>query len=59
MEPDGKLVRTYREALLSNVMPKRLLVVDSGATSTEFASFFKAIGFPGDDGRDARPHPAG
>ena len=44
MEPDGKLVWTYKEALVPNTMPKRLLVVGSGAIGIEFASFFNALG---------------
>jgi dihydrolipoamide dehydrogenase len=44
LEADGKLVWTYRDALLPNTMPKRLLVVGSGAIGIEFASFFNALG---------------
>jgi dihydrolipoamide dehydrogenase len=44
MEPDGKLIWTYKEALVPDVMPKSLLVVGSGAIGIEFASFFKTLG---------------
>jgi dihydrolipoamide dehydrogenase len=44
LEPDGKLIWTYREALLPNVFPKTLLVVGSGAIGIEFASFFRTLG---------------
>ncbi len=44
LEPDGKLIWTYREALMPNVMPKKLLVVGSGAIGIEFASFFHTLG---------------
>ncbi|HLN25335.1 MAG TPA: dihydrolipoyl dehydrogenase [Patescibacteria group bacterium] len=44
MEPDSKLVWTYKEALVPDTMPKRLLVVGSGAIGIEFASFFNALG---------------
>ena len=44
LEADGKLVWTYRDALVPNTMPKRLLVVGSGAIGIEFASFFNALG---------------
>jgi len=44
MEPDGKYVWSYREALVPDTMPKRLLVVGSGAIGIEFASFFNALG---------------
>jgi dihydrolipoamide dehydrogenase len=44
LEPDGKLVWTYREALLPNTFPKSLLVVGSGAIGIEFASFFRTLG---------------
>ncbi|MBF0332365.1 MAG: dihydrolipoyl dehydrogenase [Alphaproteobacteria bacterium] len=44
LEPDGKLVWTYREALVPATMPKSLLVIGSGAIGIEFASFFNALG---------------
>lgn len=44
LEPDGKFVWTYREALVPDTMPKRLLVIGSGAIGIEFASFFNALG---------------
>jgi len=44
IEPDGKLVWTYVEAMAPKVMPKSLLVVGSGAIGVEFASFYRAIG---------------
>ena len=44
MEPDGKLIWTYKEALVPDVMPKSLLVVGSGAIGIEFASFFNTLG---------------
>ncbi len=44
MEPDGKLIWTYREALVPDIMPKSLLVVGSGAIGIEFASFFSTLG---------------
>jgi dihydrolipoamide dehydrogenase len=44
LEPDGKLVWTYREALVPDMMPKSLLVVGSGAIGIEFASFYAALG---------------
>ena len=44
MEPDGKLVWTYKEALVPDTMPKSLLVVGSGAIGIEFASFFRTLG---------------
>ncbi|NBX04035.1 MAG: FAD-dependent oxidoreductase, partial [Alphaproteobacteria bacterium] len=44
LEPDGKLVWTYKEALVPNTMPKSLLVVGSGAIGIEFASFFRTLG---------------
>lgn len=42
--PDGKLIWTYREALVPDIMPKRLLVIGSGAIGIEFASFFRSLG---------------
>ncbi|WP_373085580.1 dihydrolipoyl dehydrogenase [Sneathiella sp.] len=44
MEPDGKLIWTYKEALVPDVMPKKLLVIGSGAIGIEFASFFCTLG---------------
>jgi dihydrolipoamide dehydrogenase len=42
--PDGKAIWTYREALVPDTMPKRLLVIGSGAIGIEFASFFRSLG---------------
>lgn len=44
IEPDGKIVWTYKNALVPDTMPKSLLVVGSGAIGIEFASFFNAFG---------------
>jgi dihydrolipoamide dehydrogenase len=44
LEPDGKLVWTYKEAMVPETMPKSLLVVGSGAIGIEFASFYQALG---------------
>lgn len=42
--PDGMDVVTSKEALVSETIPKSLLVVGSGAIGVEFASFYKEIG---------------
>jgi dihydrolipoamide dehydrogenase len=44
LEPDGKLVWTYREAMIPPSFPKSLLVVGSGAIGVEFASFYRTLG---------------
>jgi len=44
LEPDAQSVWTYKEALVPQTMPKRLLVIGSGAIGIEFASFFNALG---------------
>lgn len=44
LEADGKLVWTYREAMVPDTMPKSLLVVGSGAIGIEFASFYRTLG---------------
>jgi dihydrolipoamide dehydrogenase len=44
LEPDGKLVWTYREAMVPPAMPKSLLVIGSGAIGIEFASFYRTLG---------------
>ena len=44
LEADGKRVWNYRHALQPPFMPKRLLVIGSGAIGIEFASFFNTLG---------------
>ena len=44
LEPDGKLVWTYKEAMIPPAIPKSLLVVGSGAIGIEFASFYRDMG---------------
>jgi dihydrolipoamide dehydrogenase len=41
LEPDGKLVWTYKEAMVPPAFPKSLLVIGSGAIGIEFASFYR------------------
>ncbi|MBY0272941.1 MAG: dihydrolipoyl dehydrogenase [Alphaproteobacteria bacterium] len=43
-EADGKLVWTYKEAMIPEALPKSLLVVGSGAIGIEFASFYRLMG---------------
>ncbi len=43
-KPDGKLVWTYHEAMIPETLPKKMLVVGSGAIGVEFASFYNALG---------------
>jgi dihydrolipoamide dehydrogenase len=42
--PDGDKVWTYKEAMVPASMPRRLLVVGSGAIGIEFASFYRTLG---------------
>lgn len=44
MEPDGKNIWTYKEAMVPKELPKSLLIVGSGAIGIEFASFYSALG---------------
>jgi len=44
LEPDGKLVWTYKEAMIPEALPKSLLVIGSGAIGIEFASFYRTLG---------------
>ncbi len=44
LEPDGKTVWSYREAMVPRAIPKSLIVVGSGAIGIEFASFYRAFG---------------
>ncbi|OUS37155.1 dihydrolipoyl dehydrogenase [Rhodobacterales bacterium 56_14_T64] len=44
LEADGDLVWTYKHALNPPHMPKKLLVIGSGAIGIEFASFYNTLG---------------
>jgi dihydrolipoamide dehydrogenase len=44
LESDGKLVWTYKEAMVPPEFPKSLLVIGSGAIGIEFASFYRTMG---------------
>ncbi len=44
IEADGRLIWTYREAMVPPSMPKSLLVIGSGAIGIEFASFYRNMG---------------
>jgi len=44
LEPDGKVVWTYREAMVPDSAPKSMLVIGSGAIGMEFASFYHDLG---------------
>ncbi len=44
LEPNGTSIITYREAMVPKTLPKRLLVVGSGAIGMEFASFYAQMG---------------
>ncbi len=44
LEGDGKLIWTYREAMVPPSMPKSLLIIGSGAIGIEFASFYRNMG---------------
>lgn len=44
LEPDGKYIWTAKEAMVPDAMPKKLLVIGSGAIGIEFASFYNALG---------------
>jgi dihydrolipoamide dehydrogenase len=44
IESDGKLIWSYREAMVPDTMPKKLLVIGSGAIGIEFASFYRNMG---------------
>jgi dihydrolipoamide dehydrogenase len=41
---DGKRIWTYRHAMTPPEMPKKLLVIGSGAIGIEFASFYNDMG---------------
>jgi len=44
LEPDGRLIWTYFEALKPLTLPQSLLVVGAGAIGVEFAYFYRALG---------------
>ena len=44
LEADGVLVWSYKEAMVPDSLPQRLLVVGSGAIGIEFASFYRELG---------------
>ena len=44
LETDGKLVWSYKEAMVPPEFPKSLLVIGSGAIGIEFASFYRTMG---------------
>ena len=44
LEADSDLVWTYKDALRPKRMPKKLLVIGSGAIGIEFASFYNTLG---------------
>lgn len=44
IEPDGKFVWTYFEAMVPEKLPESILVVGSGAIGIEFASFYRSMG---------------
>ncbi|MSP02650.1 MAG: dihydrolipoyl dehydrogenase [Acetobacteraceae bacterium] len=44
IEADGKLIWTYKEAMVPTAVPKSLLVMGSGAIGIEFASFYLNLG---------------
>jgi dihydrolipoyl dehydrogenase len=44
LESDGKLIWTYKEAMVPESFPKSLLIVGSGAIGIEFASFYRTLG---------------
>jgi dihydrolipoamide dehydrogenase len=44
LKADGQMIWTYRDAMVPKEMPKRLLVIGSGAIGIEFASFYRTLG---------------
>ena len=44
IEPDGKLIWTYFEAMVPPEFPNSLIVMGSGAIGIEFASFYRTMG---------------
>ena len=42
--PDGKTIWTYKDALFSTSIPKKLLIIGAGVIGLEFGSFYQALG---------------
>jgi dihydrolipoamide dehydrogenase len=44
IEPDGKIIWAYKEAMMPKSLPKSILIIGSGAIGVEFASFYNDMG---------------
>jgi len=44
MEPDGKNIITYKDALVIDKIPKHIVIIGAGAIGIEFAYFFNTFG---------------
>ena len=44
LQPDGKNIWTYKEAMIPTELPKSILIVGSGAIGAEFCSFYRTMG---------------
>lgn len=44
LEADGKVVWDYKSAMIADSVPKKLLIIGSGAIGIEFASFYNTFG---------------
>jgi dihydrolipoamide dehydrogenase len=44
IEPDGRQILTYREAMVQKQRPRSLAIIGAGAIGCEFASFYDALG---------------
>ncbi len=44
IESDGELIWNYKHALRPNRIPKKMLIVGSGAIGVEFATFYNSLG---------------
>ena len=44
MEPDGKQIITYKEAMIPENQPKSLVIIGAGSIGVEFAHFYQTFG---------------
>ena len=44
MEPDGKQIITYKEAMIPKKQPKSMVIIGAGAIGVEFAHFYHTFG---------------
>ena len=44
LEPDGKFIWSYKEAMVPDALPKSIAIIGSGAIGIEYANFYNSLG---------------